>query len=444
MHTNYTNIIKKIFLIWIAKLIFYFSKTFNLGAGQTWPGEIALKFDKNILKKIAPEKIILVAGTNGKTTTSLLIKTILEKNGQSVVYNKSGANLLNGIVSSLLISPKAEWGVLECDENTLPQILKQITPDIVVLLNLFRDQLDRYGEVDAIAQKWLGSLGALVGLGKETTVIINADDPQLVWIGKNLNGNVKYFGLEDKSLYLNKIQHATDSTYCPKCGAKLVYEGVYFSHLGVWECRKCGLRRPKIDWGNWGKWGNWGELAGVYNRYNVLAAVMAAQEIGIKKEIAEKGLNNFKPAFGRQEEIEVKGKKVRIILSKNPAGFNESLRTLKEFPGQKNLLLILNDRIPDGRDVSWIWDVDFETISPTSLGVSGDRAYDLGLRLKYAGVEKFKVYESLKEGIKEKLEEIKGEETLYSEGKTAKSVYILATYSAMLEVRKILTGRKLL
>lgn len=431
-----------ILAILLAKLISWLSRAFNLGAGETWPGEIALKFDPEILSKIIPQNIILVAGTNGKTTTSLLLKNILEKNGNEVIHNASGANLLNGIISALITSPKVDWAVLECDENTLPQVLRMLKPVqhddykiIVLLLNLFRDQLDRYGEVDLIADRWLGSLGVLVGLGKETMVIINADDPQLAWIGKNLNSGVKYFGLDDKKLFLSEMQHATDSIYCPKCGTRLTYEGIYFSHLGKWGCGKCGLGRPKTDLSNLSNLSN---LRGVYNRYNILAAVLAAKEVGVREEIIKKGIEEFKPAFGRQEEIEVKEKKVKIILSKNPAGFNESLRTLKDFPGEKNLLLILNDRIPDGRDVSWIWDVDFEAIGKIggirNIGVSGDRAYDLGLRLKYAEIGELRVFGNLGDAIKTGLEKTQKGETLY----------ILATYSAMLEARKILTGRKIL
>ena len=430
-------------LIWIGKAIFFISKTLNLGAGGTWPGEIVLKLDPNILSKIAPKNIILVAGTNGKTTTTLMIKHVL---GNNVLTNASWTNLLNGIVSAIITSPPSDYGVFEVDEATLPQILKQVQNDdgklIIILLNLFRDQLDRYGEVNLIADKWLRALNPtslkLPGVKDftETSIIINADDPQLAFLGKNLESKVKYFGLEDENLYLSKMQHATDSTYCPKCSAKLIYEGIFFSHLGIWKCGNCGLSRPKTDLSNWSDWAN---LKGVYNHYNVLAAVLACKETGMGKEEIEKGLVNFKPAFGRQEEIIVGDKKIKIFLSKNPAGFNESLRTLKEFSGgSKNLLLVLNDRIPDGRDVSWIWDVDFETISQigqiSQIGVSGDRAYEIGLRLKYAGIGDFRVFGDLGEGIKTELEKIKKGETLY----------ILATYSGMLEARKIIGGRKIL
>lgn len=421
----------------IGNFIFFISKTFNLGAGGTWPGEIALRIKSNILTDLArlkiAKEIILVAGTNGKTTTSLLIKTVLKKNGQTVIHNTSGANLLNGLVSTLLISKNADFAVFEVDENSLPQVLKFIKPQMIILLNLFRDQLDRYGEVDIIGNRWLKSLRELRDFGEfeQTTIIINADDPCLAFIGKNLKAKTFYFGLKDKKLFLPEIQHATDSLYCPNCQNKLDYEGTFFSHLGIWQCGKCGLRRPKTDLGNLGDLGNFGELKGVYNQYNLLAAVLALKTLGVEEETIKKGFKSFQPAFGRGEELVIDGKKIKIFLSKNPTGFNESLRTVVGL-GAQNFLFVLNDRIPDGRDVSWIWDVDFEMIG--EIGVSGDRAYDMALRLKYGGIRDFRVFGDIREAIKNGLEKIKKDEILY----------ILPTYSAMLEVRKILGGRKIL
>ncbi len=395
----------------ISKAISRVSKLLNLGSGETWPGEIALKLDPNILAKISPENIVLIAGTNGKTTTALMIKTILENGGKKMVHNASGANLLNGIVSAVLISPKTDWGVFEIDENTLPQVLKYVEPRVIVLLNLFRDQLDRYGEVDTIAAHWKKALENYSG-----QLVLNADDPQIAVLG---NKKSVYFGLDNPTLFQKTPEHAMDSQFCPHCGHRLKYQGTYYSHIGVWHCPSCQLERPKpsITAANY-------PLPGVYNRYNTLAAIAVARVLNLPVN-----LENFSAAFGRQEQIG----NTRLFLSKNPAGFNESLRTvLKAFarPPLANgsrtiqLLLVLNDRIPDGRDVSWIWDVDFEMIPKNiSLAASGDRAFDLALRLKYAGLEPRVV--KLVDGVK-------------------KAESILATYSAMLEVRKILTGKKIL
>lgn len=447
-----------ILAVWIGKMVATLSRLFNIGAGETWPGEIGMTLDKNLIKKLisgVKKGAILVVGTNGKTTTSKMIKTILEEGfkTKSVISNKSGANLLNGIASTLISSAnifgevKSDWAVFETDEASLPLVLREFTPKIVVCMNLFRDQLDRYGEIDLIAEKWHQ---ALLFLPRSSTVVLNADDPQIAYLGKNLKAKVLYFGLEDGRLFLSKIPHAADSIHCLSCGEKLEFKGVYFSHLGIWECKGCGEKRSKVTLSSW----DW-PLDGVYNRYNTLAAVLVAKSLGIKKKKIQSAFKKMTPAFGRGEEFTVRGKKVKLLLSKNPTGFNVSLRRIiKSKP--HIVLLALNDRIPDGRDVSWIWDVDFEELvsKVDNLIISGDRAYDLGLRMKYAleniyqynnettclagrQVKQFNnviIEADLKKAITLGLEKISKSEILY----------ILPTYSAMLEVRKIIKGRSIL
>ncbi len=393
------------------KLVSFVSTTFRLGAGATWPGEIALRIQPRILHILARRKrIILVAGTNGKTTTVKMIKTIL---GKDAVSNTSGANLDNGLMSTFIRYPNAGYYIFEVDEATLPNVLKDLTPEVIVLTNLFRDQLDRYGEVDTIAEKWLVALG---GIERQTNVIVNSDDPHLAFIGSKITAPVKYFGLEDPSLFLPKMQHATDTIYCPNCGARLTFAGVYYSHLGKWACGTCSFVPPKEDMI---AADIVSPLEGVYNIYNTLAAALTAETVGMSKEKIREGLKKFTPAFGRMERIG----NITILLSKNPTGFNESLRTVAQSKDKAPIFLVLNDRIPDGRDVSWIWDVDFEAYRKfPKYYVSGDRALDMALRLKYAGIQSTIV------------EDIPHENTLW----------ILPTYSAMLEIRKKLTGRKIL
>lgn len=396
----------------LGKFVSFISTTLRLGAGETWPGEIALRIEPRILRILSKNKphIILVTGTNGKTTTVKMLETIL---GNKVCHNASGANLDNGIVSALLQNPSADYYIFEVDEATLPNILKDIAPEIIVLLNLFRDQLDRYGEVDTIAEKWLVALG---GLERQTDVIVNSDDPHLAFIGSKISAKVKYFGLEDPSLFLPKMQHATDTIYCPNCGARLTFAGVYFSHLGKWTCGYCSFVPPKVDIT---AKDFVSALEGVYNTYNTLAAALAAKTIGIGVNRIRERLKKFTPAFGRMEKIG----NIRILLSKNPTGFNESLRTVAQSKDKGPILLVLNDKIPDGRDVSWIWDVDFEQYRDfPKYYVSGDRALDMALRLKYAGIRS-----TIMRGIP-----------------TEDVLWILPTYSAMLEIRKKLTGRKIL
>ena len=266
-------------------------------------------------------------------------------------------------------------------------------------------------------------------LPKNTKLILNADDPKIAYLGEKVKNKTFYFGV--KTTGKTTFEHASDSTYCPKCSSKLSYRTVTFSHLGDYRCDKCGLKRPKTDLESF----EFYPLPGIYNKYNLHAAVLTSNSMGISNGKIIKALKNFHPAFGRQEILEYKGKKIQIFLSKNPASFNQSLATINDLKA-KNLLIVLNDRIPDGRDVSWIWDVDFENNLKKfkNIYVSGDRVYDMALRLKYADWTDFKTYDALSDAIEESVDSTPKNETLY----------ILPTYSAMLEVRKILTGRKIL
>jgi UDP-N-acetylmuramyl tripeptide synthase len=325
----------------------------------------------------------------------------------------------------------ADWGIFEVDENSLPIVLRYVRPKSIIILNLFRDQLDRYGEVDTIAEKWKKAFSLLTG---ETTLILNGDDPLVASLGKNIKAGTTYFGLTEKSEQGSGFEHATDSIFCLFCGSRLTYRANYFSHLGDWYCSICGEKRPVLTLSSWES-----PLPGLYNKYNTLASVLTAQTLGIHASHIKESLRGFAPAFGRQEERVVNGHTIKLFLSKNPAGFNASLRAVLEM-SPRVMLLALNDRIPDGRDVSWIWDVDFEMMSPgLSVIVTGDRVYDMGLRMKYTRNEikndkKLFIIPQTKEAIRRALSLLKKNEMLY----------VLSTYSAMLDIRKIITGRKIL
>ena len=424
-------------IVLLGKLISKFSKSLNLGHGSTWPGHIALYLNKNFISdlfKNSRTKTILVIGTNGKTTTAKLIQCILEKSKEKVLINSSGANLLNGIASSLIIHSSVlavlnkDYAIFEVDENAFPKVSEYVKPNFVIALNLFRDQLDRYGEIDIISKKWKESIDNL----KNTTLILNADDPQIAYFGKNAK-KVSYFGLESKNLENIILDHASDSLLCPNCAEKLEFSVYYFSHLGKWKCKKCDFKRPMPDLSSFSFY----PLLGTYAIYDTLAAVLLSRNLGIKDEQAKNSLKYFKPAFGRQEIINVNNKKTQFFLSKNPTSFNESLRTISKL-NPKSLLIALNDKIPDGKDVSWIWDVDFETLlgKNTKLYLCGDRAFDLALRIKYAGIsrEMYKVFENPEIAIS----------TGFANSNKSDIFYILPTYSAMLEIRKVLTGKKIL
>ncbi len=428
-------------LIFLGKSISFFAHSLNLGNGTTWPGHIALSLNNNFihdLLKKAKMKVIIIAGTNGKTTTAKMLRTILEKNGKTIIQNQSGANLRNGIASTLLLNSSitgtidADYAIFEVDENALPLLLHELTPTVLTLLNLFRDQLDRYGEVRNIAQKWSTSVQNLTA---ETTVILNADDPEVAYLKRNLKTNVLSFDVAEKKQTNDLSVDAVDSVYCPNCQKRLTYSSVTFSHLGNWLCTNCSFKKPKADLSQVTSY----PLSGTYNKYNTHAALLTAEAVGIDREKALSALSGFQPAFGRQEKISIGNKFVQIFLSKNPIGFNESLRTVRE-QDPKTILLLLNDRVADGKDVSWIWDIDFETLIPkeTTVIISGDRAYDMAVRLKYTHASQKasqeRVEEKLEDAIRKGLEMTRESETLY----------ILPTYTAMLDARKILKGRKIL
>lgn len=422
-----------IFLTLLGKFISLVSRLLNIGHGSTWPGHIALKLNPNFVKDYflkSPTKIIIICGTNGKTTTSKLIQTILKESNKKVFLNSSGANLLNGVASSIIVSSSLfrkvnyDFAIFEVDENSVPEINKILNPNYIVALNLFRDQLDRYGEIDAISKKWRKSFE---NLSKKTVLILNADDPQIAYLGQSLKNKTLYLGLNEKNN--KKISHGADSIYCPKCFNTLIYDSVYFSHLGNWRCANCGLQKPKTNISTLPYY----PLAGEYNKYNFLASVLLAKEENIKNEIIQKSLKSFEPAFGRQEEFVVTNKKIKIFLSKNPTSFNQSLSTISSL-NANNVLIILNDRIPDGLDVSWIWDTNLDYLKKIKfIFVSGDRTYDLAIRLKYEDLQ-FEAYDNLKTAMEKSMDKTKDNQTLY----------ILPTYSAMLEVRKLIRGRKIL
>ena len=428
-------------------MVTFLVRLLHLGAGSVLPGEIASRLQPEVLPLLfeqVRQGVILIVGTNGKTTTSLLLRTILERQGWRVAHNASGANLMNGLVTTLLQNADwsgkldADYAILEVDENVLPLVLQSCQPQFIVGLNLFRDQLDRYGEVDTISRRWKE---AIAPLPPETVVILNGDDPTLCYLGQQLPQKVFFFGLSEPDTYLDEIPHAVDSTYCPKCGHLLDYKGVYLSHLGDYHCPNCSFSKSQlaVDSREWPQ-----ILIGVYNKYNTLAAGLVASQLGIDKTTIYKTIKTFRAPFGRAEELDVNGKHVRILLSKNPVGMNETIRAVADLQkkgGASTKLLVLNDRTPDGTDVSWIWDVDTEKLVELggTIVVSGDRVYDMALRLRYSQTEeqnnfKLIVKEDLQEAITTALEQTPADETLH----------ILPTYSAMLEVRGLLTGRKIL
>jgi len=398
------------------------SRRLHLGGGTSIVGIVAQRLYPGIVGHLAGQLehgSVMVTGTNGKTTTSGFIAAILRDAGLRVWHNREGSNLMSGVASSLVIRALPNGNlrgkgraisILEIDEAVVLQVVQTIPPRVAVFTNLFRDQLDRYGEVDTVAARWRG---AVESLPASTTLVLNADDPTIAYLGELFKGQVIYFGIDDPTVDLARQGNASerhqviDTRTCPRCGSEYTYTLRIYSHMGHYHCSNCGLVRPRPDIRAINIHPEGFDrlrvrvatatvehdvvvpLPGLYNVYNTLAAITVAQALQINWDPIVTGVEQFKPAFGRGERVQVEGRIVRLLLAKNPTGFNEVLRTLFSNDTPRNVLFVLNDNVADGRDVSWIWDVDFEWVvqQTTTLVVAGSRALDLALRLKYAGVE---------------------------------------------------------
>ena len=439
--------------VWAGKATGALSRLTRRGGGTTLPGDVARAIDPNVLRKLAKDikhGSVVITGTNGKTTTARLISWLLAGAGHRVVSNRAGANLIFGATAAALESAgpngrlRADWGVFEIDEASLAFAIDEIQPRVAIVLNLFRDQLDRYGELESIAKK-IGS--ALAMLPDGSRAILNADDPRVAEIGIDLKNPPLWFGLDDMTVAARELPHAADARTCPKCGSSLKFEAVYVGHDGVYECPNGDFKRPipeltatNIQLGGFEHLAMSVQdvrlelqLGGLYNCYNVLAAFAAGRTVGLEPEFIADRLRQFRSAFGRQEHLEFRGRNLNLVLSKNPAGFNETLRTAVDLAHGNSFLIGLNDRKADGTDVSWIWDVDFEQLRGKSRVVvpSGSRAHDLAVRLKYAGVDA-----TQPETDPGKALDVLVKAT--SEGETA---HLLCTYTAMLDLRAELVRR---
>jgi UDP-N-acetylmuramyl tripeptide synthase len=427
------------------------------GGGTSLPGKVLIRLEPDAITQLAtrmPEGCAVISATNGKTTTAAMTASVLRRAGLTLVHNRAGANMAGGVASSLLHAARAggridgQFGLFELDEFWLDRVTPQLRPRAILLGNLFRDQLDRYGELEAIADRWAALVAALP---EQAGLVLNADDPLVADLGRERAG-VIYFGVEDPSMAMPQLQHASDSKHCRRCGAAYGYEAIYLGHLGRYRCPSCGQERPRPSVAAEevellgtrsarfrmrtpaGSAAVALPLPGLYNVYNALGAASVCLALGIGLENVVAGLQDVRAAFGRAETIEVDRTELAILLIKNPAGTNEILRTLVREDGQLDVLGVLNDRTADGRDVSWIWDADFELLASQVRRVTcaGTRAAELALRLKYAGVrsESLHVVPALADALDEAL-------TAAPDGR----LYALPTYTAMLELREELAER---
>ena len=428
--------------------------------GTALPGLVALTIDPDFVAALASDLahgVVLVSGTNGKTTTTRMLSDIVRATGWAPTHNRSGSNLERGIAGALLTEstwrgePSGDIGMFEVDEASLPRVLARISPRVVLVTNLFRDQMDRYFEIDQLARR-IGD--AIAKLDPRVTVVLNADDPIVSWLGQRHSGPVLYFGVDDPSVGGRVPQAISDATRCPRCKQPLHYERVVLAHEGEWSCPSCGLTRPPRDISatrvvltavsseiqlRTAVASAFDPvrvpIAGLYNAYNALAALAVARALDIALPTAALAIANFRPAFGRLEQVTVDGREVRLILVKNPAGFNAAIGALLETDRRPRLLAALNDRDADGRDVSWIWDADFETLAPAveHAVVTGIRSRDLANRLKYSGVarERIEVVDAWGSAI----------DRAIGSAPVGGEVVVLATYTAMQALRGELARR---
>jgi lipid II isoglutaminyl synthase (glutamine-hydrolysing) len=439
------------------------TRRLGISGGTSLPGLVAQFTDPRLIERLSQQArygCVVVTGTNGKTTSSGLVASVLRASGMRIWRNKEGSNLARGIATSLLrqAGPSGRLAhngngafVFEVDEAAFARIATDLKPRVTLVTNLFRDQLDRYGEVDTVAERWRASLKRLPA---STILALNADDPAVAALADDNPGSTLYYGVESTPTHEDSDPQTqvVDTRTCPRCRAMLTFAPRFYSHIGHWSCPVCGYARPRpqvsarvlsagMEQARFELTTPTGSgevmiaLPGLYNVYNALAAAAAAAAMGVEYTAIAEGLASFTPAFGRAETINANGRNVRILLTKNPTGLNEVLRALASDTagGRKRLLMMLNDRAADGEDVSWIWDADFEQLAGATetLVASGGRAYDLALRLKYAGEPPIHVEPEVGAALTWALEHTPAGETLY----------IIPTYTAMLAVRGELERR---
>ncbi len=440
-----------------ARAVGALSRGVGRGGGTSLPGKVLMRLEPAAIAELSsrlPQGATVLSATNGKTTTAAMIASIMEGTGTKLVHNRAGANMAGGIASTLLEAAEpgggiaGDMGLFEVDEFWLDQLTAQLRPTAVLLGNLFRDQLDRYGELETIADRWAG---VVASLPPSARLVLNADDPLVADLGRERE-TATYFGVEDPSVALAEMQHAADSKHCRRCGAPYRYDLVYLGHLGLYHCPRCGQHRPEpavraeeiVLHGTAGASFSLHTpggaarvelpLPGLYNVYNAVAAAALCTALDVDLETIVAGLQAATAAFGRAENVVIDGTELTILLIKNPAGANEVLRTLALEPEGLQLLAILNDRTADGRDVSWVWDADFELLAERVARVTcaGTRAAELALRLKYAGVPADRL--SVQPGLEAALGQARA-------AAVGGRLFALPTYTALLELRHLLAER---
>ena len=439
--------------ICLCRLLRGFSRLVHRG-GTAMPGQWALRVCPNLLSILARGvKTVAITGTNGKTTTARMVEQGFAEQGKNYFANRSGANLLSGITTEFVMNStlfgkcKKEYAVIECDEAAAVKVFPQLKPQVVIVLNLFRDQLDRYGEV---THTLANIRTALASLPEPITLCLNADCSLTASLAGDLNHRARFFGIDKGAVLSAKRSELSDASHCIRCKTEYEYDYITYGHLGGFRCPKCGYRRAEADYAvtdvaqqradgssiviraNGKRYLVEVNLPALYNIYNAIAAIAAMTEMGITTEAAISAVASFKCGFGRMENFALGKGGAKVMLAKNPAGFNQLLSFLQNIPDKFVLVLCLNDRGADGTDISWIWDANFEELCNLAgtlekVIVSGDRAADMAVRVKYAGVDPRFV--TIEHDYERLVKELESEE---------RPIYMIPTYTAMLELRETL------
>lgn len=428
--------------VWAAKLAAAVGKLVGKKSSST-PGGIALKICPDLIQQLSKnikKSVIVTCGTNGKTTTNNLICTVLESQGNKVLCNRLGANMLSGIANAFALECNifarfsADYACLEIDEASAVKVFDKIKPNFMVITNLFRDQLDRYGEIDIT----MDLLNRAIEKCENLQLILNGDDPLCAQFGIGKK-NAKYFGISEK--VLSQTDETKEGRYCAICKKELNYNFYHYSQLGDYFCPHCGNSRPKIDFEakNISQTNGLSftvnekdnisvNYRGFYNIYNILAVYGVLSCIEADKSSLSKALAAYKPQIGRMEEINL-GKPVILNLAKNPAGFNQAIMTVNADKRKKAVIVAINDLANDGHDVSWLWDVDFENLADKNLcflATGGIRKYDISLRFKYSDIKVDLCTDDMKNAIKQCLDS------------KCEAVYVLVNYTALFSTENIM------
>jgi UDP-N-acetylmuramyl tripeptide synthase len=420
------------------------------GLGSNLPGRVSRAVSPTVLSNLAKQArkgVVAVSGTNGKSTTSGFVSSVLRAGGNQIAHNRQGANLVPGITASLIDA--ASWGgklsvdycLMETDEAALPLVAKEVRIETILVTNLFRDQLDRFGELDTTAS--LINKGIAVN---NSTAVLNADDPNVAQLAPD--SKRVFYGVQTLTdVPVGGDDGVRELSYCAKCGNEYSYEQLFYGQLGHYVCKGCGFGRtaPSIYAENvrvhatgsnfdvvhdGGRFNVDVKLPGLFNVYNALAAAALGLTLGLPDEAIKTGIEGYTTLFGRSERWQIRGKTALIQLIKNPAGASQAVRAAVTDPNAR-ILVAINDNYADGRDVSWLWDAEFELMSTHTkpIFVSGVRCYDMGIRLKYGGVpqENVRVIAGLEEALTTALNETAEGETLW----------ILPTYTCLLELQRI-------